>query len=251
MRTEDPNSYWKFWKSLKPRNSTKGPTLSQFVKYFEEQVYPPHVDYFDYDHMNNIMKLVKSSSNDINEKVENGQSDLLQFLNSPITIDEIQKAIRKLKCKKAAGIDGIPAEFYKHGSNELLPALVLLFNTIIANGEYPSSWATGIIHPVHKKAAHNVPDNYRKVTVMPCIRKLFESVLNNRLSFKNDVCYDNDPFQAGFRSNSRTTDNIFILCAIIDKQRCLSKPLVDLLILQKHLTILTDQHCTINYWAEE
>ena len=68
------------------------------MKYFEEQVYPPHVDYFDYDHMNNIMKLVNSSPNDINEKVENGQSDLLQFLNSPITIDEIQKAIRKLKC---------------------------------------------------------------------------------------------------------------------------------------------------------
>ena len=71
------------------------------MKYFEEQVYPPHVDYFDYDHMNNIMKLVKSSPNDINEKVENGQSDLLQFLNSPITIDEIQKAIRKLKCNKS------------------------------------------------------------------------------------------------------------------------------------------------------
>ena len=78
---------------------------------------------------------------------------------------------------------------------------------------------------IHKKADHNVPDNYRKVTVMPCIGKLFESVLNNRLSFKKDVCNDNDPFQAGFKSNSRTTDNIFILCAIIDKQRCPSKPL--------------------------
>ena len=55
--------------------------------------------------------------------------------------------------------------------------------------------------------------------------KLFESLLNNRLSFKNAVCDDNDPYQAGFKSNSRTTDNIFILCAIIDKQRCLSKPL--------------------------
>ena len=32
MRTEDPNAYWKFWKSLKPRNATKGPTMSQFVK---------------------------------------------------------------------------------------------------------------------------------------------------------------------------------------------------------------------------
>ena len=65
---------------------------------------------------------------------------------------------------------------------------------------------------------------------MPCIGKLFESVLNNRLSFKNDVCDDNDPFQVGCRSNSRTTDNIFILCAIIDKQWCLSKPLYTCLV---------------------
>ena len=109
--------------------------------------------------MNNIIKLVRSSPNDINVKLENGQSDLLQFLNSPITIDEIQKAIRKVKCKKAAGIDDIPAECHKHSCDELLPALVLLFNTIIANGEYASSWTTGIIHPVHTKADHNVPDN--------------------------------------------------------------------------------------------
>ena len=32
MRTEDPNAYWKFRKTLKPRNSTKGPILSQFVE---------------------------------------------------------------------------------------------------------------------------------------------------------------------------------------------------------------------------
>ena len=60
---------------------------------------------------------------------------------------------------------------------------------------------------------------------MSCTGKLFESILNNRLSFKNEVCNDNDLCQAGFKSNSRTTDNIFILFAIIDKQRCLSKPL--------------------------
>ena len=38
--------------------------------------------------MKNIIKLVKSSPNDINVKGENGQYDLLQFLNSPITIDD-------------------------------------------------------------------------------------------------------------------------------------------------------------------
>ena len=39
------------------------------------------------------------------------------------------------------------------------------------------------------------------------------------------MCDNNDPYQAGFKNKSRTTDNIFIPCAIIDKQRCLSKPL--------------------------
>ena len=60
---------------------------------------------------------------------------------------------------------------------------------------------------------------------MPCVGKLFYSVPDNRLSFKNNVCSDNDPFQAGIRSCCRITDIIFILCAIIDKQICLAKPL--------------------------
>ena len=199
----------------------QGLPWKDFVNYFEQQVYPPHVDYFDYEHMNNIIKQVTP----FQHNVEHDKSNMTQFLNSPITAEEIKKAIQNLKCKKAAGVDGISAEFYKYGCNELLPALELLFNTILTNGEYPSRWATGIIHPVHKKGDHGVPDNYRKITVMPCIWKLFESILNNRLSFKNEVCNDNDPYQAGFKTNSRTTDNIFILCAIIDKQRCLSKPL--------------------------
>ena len=138
MRIEDPNAYWKFWKSLKPRNLTKWPTLSQFVKYFKEQVYPPHVDYFDYDPMNNIIKLVKSSPKDINEKWDNGQSDLSRFLNIPITIDKIHKAITKLKCKKSDSYRWYSCGILQAWLYELLPALVLLFNIIIANGEYPS-----------------------------------------------------------------------------------------------------------------
>ena len=97
--------------------------------------------------MNNIIKQVTS----FQHNVEHDKSNMTQFLNSPITAEEIKKAIQKLKCKKAAGVDGISAELYQYGCNELLPALELLFNTILTNGEYSSRWATGIIHPVYKK----------------------------------------------------------------------------------------------------
>ena len=68
IRTEDPNSYWKFWKSLNP---TTGPTLTDFVNYFEQQVYPPHVDYFDYEHMNNIIKQVTSFQHNVDHNKYN------------------------------------------------------------------------------------------------------------------------------------------------------------------------------------
>ena len=51
------------------------------------------------------------------------KSNMTQLLNSSITAEEIKKAIQKLKWKKTAGVDGISAEFYKYGCNELLPAL--------------------------------------------------------------------------------------------------------------------------------
>ena len=51
-------------------------------------------------------------------------------------------------------------------------------------GDWPSKWAEGIITPVHKKASINVPDNYRKITVMPVLGKVFEFILNSRLTFR-------------------------------------------------------------------
>ena len=77
------------------------------MNYFEQQVYPPHVDYFDYEHMNNIRKQATS----FQHIVEHNKSNMTEFLNSPITTEEIKKAIQKLKCKKAAGVDDISAEF--------------------------------------------------------------------------------------------------------------------------------------------
>ena len=94
------------------------------------------------------------------------------------------------------------------------------------SGEYPTAWCQGIINPLHKKKGGTLnPDNYRKITVLPALGKLFESILNSRFSAKNDVLLDNDIFQSGFMKNRMTTDNGFILYSLIMKQKFIKKPL--------------------------
>ena len=113
----------------------------------------------------------------------------------------------------------------KNAAEHLLEPLLCMFNALLARGDYPTVWCEGIISPLHKKGDTAVPDNYRKITVLCSVGKLFESILNGRLYFKNEATACDDPFQAGFMKDSRTLDNIFILYSLIMKQKVLKKPL--------------------------
>jgi hypothetical protein len=145
--------------------------------------------------------------------------------NLPDYEEEIKQHLNKLKNNKACGHDGMVGEFFKYAPPEIIPTLNVLFNSILDRGEWPEKWATGLISPVHKKNSLNLPDNYRKITVMPVIGKLFESILNARLSYKNMALDIDDPHQFGFKQGCRTTDNIFVLYSMVMKQKKLKKPL--------------------------
>ena len=80
-----------------------------------------------------------------------------------------------------------------------------------------------MIYPVHKKGDKSDPQNYRKVSLT--LAKTFESVLENRLSFKNLVCRDDDPLQRGFKKDCRTSDNLFVLYNLVETQKTRKKPL--------------------------
>ena len=69
-------------------------------------------------------------------------------LNDPITEDELDKAIKSLKNKKAAGADGIENEHIKSSFETFKYIYLKLFNVIIATGHFPDSWALGLIIPV-------------------------------------------------------------------------------------------------------
>ncbi|VDH94851.1 Hypothetical predicted protein [Mytilus galloprovincialis] len=69
-------------------------------------------------------------------------------LNEPITRCEVEKAVSRLKLRKAAGIDNIPAEVLKNKT--CIDMLQNIINFCFENGVSPLEWKQGIINPIVK-----------------------------------------------------------------------------------------------------
>ena len=190
MCSNNPKEYWGFWKRLQRQNLSEITIeLYQFYNCFLKQSEPPTAQ-----NANTKFKTIqqKIPIDRYNYDISN------DILNGKIKLDEVEKAPGRIRKGEASGIDGIPIELYSSDIKYFTPLLTTLFNTIFVLADYPDDWAQGLIYPVHKKGDKSDPQNYRKVSLIPSLAKVFESVLENRLSFKNLVCRDDDPLQSGF-----------------------------------------------------
>jgi hypothetical protein len=85
-----------------------------------------------------------------------------------------------------------------------------LFNVIFDNGIMPSSWLIGMIKPIYKNKGDTFdPKNYRPITIVSCLGKLFTAILNERLTEFSESFSVLSENQSGFRKGYFTSDNIF------------------------------------------
>lgn len=147
--------------------------------------------------------------------VDNEFSVMFAELNTDFSQNEIIKSIKQLKSNKAGGPDKLINEFFKHGQHILVPILWNLFNKIFETGVFPEEWVEGFIIPLHKKGNLNNVENYRGITLLSALGKLFSRVINNRLSEWSERYFVLIEAQAGFRANMGTVDDIFVLHGLI------------------------------------
>lgn len=122
-----------------------------------------------------------------------------------------------IKNGKSSGIDDIVNEQIKASKHIMMPIYIKLFNIIFDSGIFPTAWSTGIIRPIHKKkGSFEKPENYRPISLLSCLGKLFTLVINNRLNEYADSCDLISDCQAGFRKGFSTSDNIFTIYCLIN-----------------------------------
>ena len=112
--------------------------------------------------------------------------------------------LRKMKNGKTPGIDGIPVEIYKMLPRSIWKILIDIWNKILASGQMPQEWCKGII-----RGDASLVDNYRGITLLPTITRIFFTVLSQRIldwAEQNNVI----PIeQFGFRPGHRASDAIY------------------------------------------
>ena len=149
------------------------------------------------------------------------------YLNRPISIEEVTLAIRKLKTQKAPGPDGIIGELLKYAwKNDLiLNFFVKLFNSLFENGIFPENWTESIVMPLYKKGDVNNPNNYRGISLCDVSSKVYSTIINNRLQEWVEENNITGEFQAGFKRNYSTVDHMYTLMAFVQKQFSLNRKL--------------------------
>ena len=86
------------------------------------------------------------------------------------------------------------------------------------SGHFPQSWVDGCTITLHQKGSINNANNYRGMTLLSCLGKLFTHIPNSRLSnwADNYRIYIYIEGQFGFRFCMGTIDNMFVLHSVIN-----------------------------------
>lgn len=95
---------------------------------------------------------------------------------------EVLNVMKTLKPNKATGHDLIPARAIKESAEILCHPFSTLINYLMDMEKVPQSWKLGEIVPVHKKDCTLTKTNYRPITILPTLSKVFEKLIHSRLS---------------------------------------------------------------------
>ena len=139
-----------------------------------------------------------------------------EFRFHRIEEEDVLKLLRRLDIDKAMGMDKISAKILRYAADGIYQSLTSLFNSSLETGRTPSEWKSADVTPVPKVGNTEHVENFRPVSVLPVVAKIFEKLVHQQLSAhlrENDILH---PAQSGFRPQHTTQD---VLVGMVDEWR--------------------------------
>lgn len=141
------------------------------------------------------------------------------FFMKPVSISEVYNTIRSLKNISAAGSDNLNTKILKLSAQFISAPLSHIINLSFQVGHFPTNFKVSKVIPIHKNGSLDNKENYRPISLLSNLSKIFEKIMYERISNffnKNDIWYEN---QFGFRSGHSTVDALFSCTNMIRNEK--------------------------------
>lgn len=161
-----------------------------------EDQFRPNADIFNEDHIEHVENFLE------NFFVADPEPEL-----EPFTFDEVEAYVSKSKPRKAPGLDGVGSRALLAAPAILIACFVSLFNSAMSLHHFPASWKIAKVILIPKPGKSRLfPQNFRPISLLPAISKIFERLLLSRIWPYLDGYIR--PEQFGFRKDHSTTQQL-------------------------------------------
>ena len=99
----------------------------------------------------------------------------------PVTYKEVETEFNALRSDCSAGFDNIPIQYLKPVSSVLISPLTHIINSSIVNNVFPDQWKIGKISPIPKIDIPLKEDDFRPISVLPVLSKLYERLVAKQI----------------------------------------------------------------------
>jgi hypothetical protein len=137
---------------------------------------------------------------------------------TPIKTNDVIEIINSLKPKSSQGMDCISSKLLKFVKHEISEPIRLIINHSFECGVFPDLLKIAKVLPIHKKNEKEKFDNYRPISILPSISKIFEKAIYSQIY---NHFHDNNLFmsnQYGFRKQHSTTHALLEIVEYIIKE---------------------------------
>ena len=200
----------KTWKTIKSilNNDDKN---TSFQEYFKDERDTIITDTKEI--ANRFNKFFTNIGSDLAKKNYSGTKNHKTYLDTPInknfnftqvTVRNVNDILESLPSKTSSGYDGLSLKLLKSIKHIILEPLTLIINQMINTGIFPDKLKIVKAIPIYKKGDEAVFSNYRPISLLPLISKVFEKVIFKQLYsyFKNEKIFNAG--QYGFKSGHST-----------------------------------------------
>ena len=165
-------------------------------------------DYFSEIGQKMAAKIDKPSATNTNSTNPSIANRSNSFFFKPVSTTDILTYIQQLNVNKSPGPEDIPIKIIKMSASVIAPVLEHLFNKCLINGVFHDSLKIGKIVPIHKKGPKNECCNYRPITLLSPLSKIFEKCISEQMYTYLEKFKLLTPNQFGFRQNCATSQAV-------------------------------------------